>query len=44
MDSKKNIIAVKVTKKQRGTTEHAIKNGFTVKITDVDTKIHYLAP
>ena len=28
----KNIIAVNVTKKQRGTSEHAIKNGFPVKI------------
>ena len=32
MRSKKNIIAVNVTKKQRGTSERAIKNGFPVKI------------
>ena len=38
----KNIIAVNVTKKQRGTSEHAIKNGFTVKIMYVGTKIELL--
>lgn len=42
MNSKKNIIAVNITKKQRGTSEHAIKNGFTVKIMYVGTKIELL--
>ena len=38
----KNIIAVNVTKKQRGTSEHSIKNGFPVKIMYVGTKIELL--
>ena len=42
MNSKENIIAVNITKKQRGTSEHAIKNGFTVKIMYVGTKIELL--
>ena len=42
MHSKKNIIAVNVTKKQRGTSERAIKNGFPMKIMYVGTKIELL--